>query len=194
MPTALPRGTSTEGMVKTLPVRNADGVQPPFGSSGLATAYEFGAGYKIGAGDRISIKVLGQPDLSAEHLVDGSGTIIMPLAGAVSVAGLTPQQVSALIDTKLQDGYLREPNVAVQVLNLRPFFILGEVNHAGSYAYQPGMSVQSAIAIGGGYTGRANHDDVLVTRKSAEGTRTVKAPVTAQLFPGDIVYVRERWF
>jgi polysaccharide export outer membrane protein len=94
----------------------------------------------------------------------------------------------------LQDGYLREPNVAVQVLNLRPFFILGEVNHAGSYAYQPGMSVQSAIAIGGGYTGRANHDDVLVTRKSAEGTRTVKAPVTAQLFPGDIVYVRERWF
>jgi polysaccharide export outer membrane protein len=169
-------------------------LEPPFGSSGVASAYEFGGGYRIGAGDRVSVVVMGEPELTREHLVDGGGMIIMPLAGKVMIAGRTPEEAALAVKQKLQDGYLRNPQVSIQLVNLRPFFILGEVNQAGSFSYQPGMSVQNAIAIGGGYTPRADQGKVLVTRKSAGGTQTFKAPVTAQLFPGDIVYVRERWF
>jgi polysaccharide biosynthesis/export protein len=167
---------------------------PPYGSSGVASAYEFGGGYRIGAGDRVSVVVMGEPELSREHLVDGGGMIMMPLAGKAMIAGRTPEEAALSIRKKLQNGYLRDPQVSMQVVNLRPFFILGEVNQAGSFSYQPGMSVQNAIAIGGGYTARADQGKVLVTRKSAGGTQTFKTPVTAQLFPGDIVYVRERWF
>ena len=77
---------------------------------------------------------------------------------------------------------------------MRPVFIMGEVTQSGSFPYQSGMTVQNAIALGGGYTPRADQDDVLLTRKTTEGTNTYKVPLTTQLYPGDIVYVRERWF
>ncbi|MBC8038321.1 MAG: SLBB domain-containing protein, partial [Rhizobiales bacterium] len=65
---------------------------------------------------------------------------------------------------------------------------------SGSFAYQPGITVQNAIAIAGGYSSRADQDRVLITRKNATGTATHKVPVTTQIYPGDIIYVRERWF
>jgi polysaccharide biosynthesis/export protein len=169
-------------------------IEPPYGSSAVAAAYEFGGGYRIGAGDRVSAVVMGEPELSREYLVDGGGMIMMPLIGKVMIAGHTPDEAALSIRERLQNGYLRNPQASMQVVSLRPFFILGEVNQAGRFSYQPGMNVQNAIAIGGGYTARADQRTVLVTRKSASGTETFKAPVTAQLFPGDIVYVRERWF
>ena len=99
-----------------------------------------------------------------------------------------------MIAAKLRGGYLRNPNVSVQVTTPRPFFILGEVNTAGSFAYQPGMSVQNAVAIAGGYTARADEGAVLITRKNIKGTATYKVPVTTQVYPGDVIYIRERWF
>ena len=177
------------------PMMTASGrVEPPYGSSAVAAAYEFGGGYRIGAGDRVSAVVMGEPELSREYLVDGGGMIMMPLIGKMMIAGRTPDEAALSIRQKLQSAYLRNPQVSMQVVSLRPFFILGEVNQAGSFSYQPGMNVQNAIEIGGGYSARADPGAVLVTRKSASGTETFKAAVTAQLFPGDIVYVRERWF
>ena len=87
----------------------------------------------------------------------------------------------------------REPS-SVQLLAARPFFILGQVNQAGGFPYQTGMTVQNAIAIAGGYTPRADEGAVLITRKSADGTRTFKVPVTTYVYPGDTIYIRERWF
>jgi len=118
----------------------------------------------------------------------------MPYVQTVNVAGMTSQQIERLIAKRLRDGYLREPVISVQVTTLRPFYILGEVNTAGSFAYQPGMTVQNAIAIAGGYGTRADQDKVLITRKTSRGTGTYKVPVTTQVYPGDIIYVRERWF
>jgi polysaccharide biosynthesis/export protein len=94
----------------------------------------------------------------------------------------------------LKAGYLRDPKVSVQAINLRPFFIMGDVTTGGSFSYQPGMTVQNAIAIAGGYGARADHGLVLLTRRTAKGTATYKVPVTTQVYPGDIVFVRERWF
>ena len=118
----------------------------------------------------------------------------MPYVQSVHVASLNTGQIENLIIHKLKAGYLRDPKVSVQAVALRPFYIMGEVTTGGSFAYQPGMTVQNAIAIAGGYNARADHGVVLITRKLSKGTTTYKVPVTTQVYPGDIVYVRERWF
>ena len=107
---------------------------------------------------------------------------------------MSTPQIEQLILQRLRAGYLKDPQVSVQVTTLRPFYIMGEVTASGSFAYQPGITVQNAIAIAGGYGARADKNEVLLTRKDATGTHTSKVPVTTQVYPGDIVYVRERWF
>jgi polysaccharide export outer membrane protein len=194
-----PDGTVVEGPEATASIRtaarqNGHGLVPPFGSNGVLAAYEFGPGYRIGSGDRLTIRVLGQTDLTNDYIVDGAGNISLPLINTVKVGGLTAPEAERLIAARLREGYLRAPSVSVQVTNLRPFYILGEVNQAGSYPYQSGMTVQNAIAIAEGYSARANQGDVLLTRKSGEGTMSSRVPVTTQIYPGDIIYIRERWF
>ncbi len=166
----------------------------PYGAKGVAAAYEYSIGYKVGAGDRLTVRVAGEPDLTSEYLVDGAGTISLPYIQTIAIAGLTAPEIENMIASRLRQGYLRDPQVSVQVSNLRPFYILGEVNTSGSFSYQPGITVQNAIAIAGGYSARADQDKVLITRKNIKGTKTYKVPVTTQIYPGDIIYVRERWF
>lgn len=205
MPSAAPGGTgvtatgeivdtATTGSVSIAPAVNDVGTVAPFGASGHDTAYEFMNGYRVGAGDRLNIRVLGQADLTGQYLVDGAGNISMPLVHTMRVAGMTAPQIEHMVIAALQNGYLRSPSVSVQVTDLRPFFILGEVTNAGSFPYQAGMTVQNAIALAGGYSSRANQEEVLLTRKSIEGTASHRVPVTAHIYPGDIIFIRERWF
>jgi polysaccharide export outer membrane protein len=91
----------------------------------------------------------------------------------------------------LQPDYLKNPQVSVEVLNYRPFYILGEVNQPGSYPYVNGMRIINAVALAGGYTYRADEDDLWVTR--ASGNRERAGPTT-QIFPGDVIEVPERFF
>ncbi len=184
----------TTGSVAMSPAVNESGTVAPFGASGQETAYEFMNGYRVGAGDRLNIRVLDQRELTGQYLVDGAGNISMPLINTIRIAGLTAPQIEHAIVGKLKNGFLRAPSVSVQVTDLRPFFILGEVQRGGSFPYQAGMSVQNAIALAGGYSPRANQKKVLLTRKTIEGTSTHRVPVTTHVYPGDIVFVRERWF
>lgn len=187
-------GPDAVSSISQLPSRNQVGSIPPFATQGTAAAYEFGAGYRVGAGDRLSIRVAGEPDLSGEYVVDPTGVLSMPYVQSVPVAGLDTPQIENLIVQKLRAGFLRDPKVSVQAVNLRPFYIMGEVTTGGSFAYQPGLTVQSAIAVAGGYSTRADQGQVLITRRNANGTTTHKVPVTTQVYPGDIIFVRERWF
>ncbi len=187
-------GEGAVSSVSLLPTHNAKGVVEPYGTKGKETAYEYGAGYRVGAGDRLTVRVAGEADLTADYLVDGSGNISMPYVQSLTVAGLSTPKIEDLITSRLRAGYLRDPKVSVQVTTPRPFYILGEVTTAGSFSYQPGITIQNAVAIAGGYSPRADHRDVLITRKTADGTRTYKVPVTTQVYPGDIIYIRERWF
>lgn len=194
-----PQGSTGEfpeytSSIQHQPAYNSSGPVQPFGASGEVASYEFEAGYRIGAGDRLTIRVLGQPDLTGDYLVDGEGNISMPLVRTLPVAGLSTQAIEQAITSKLQQGFLRQPSVSVQLAVARPFYILGQVSQGGSFSYRPGMTVQSAIAIAGGYSARADHNTVLITRKLLNGTKTSEVPVTTQLYPGDIIYVRERWF
>jgi polysaccharide biosynthesis/export protein len=191
---SLQSGPDAVSSVSQLPSTNSVGAIPPFATQGQAAAYEYGSGYRVGAGDRLSIRVIGEQDLTGEYVVDATGVMSMPYVQSVPVAGLNTGQIERLIERKLKAGYLRDPKVSVQAINLRPFYIMGEVTTGGSFPYQPGITVQNAIAIAGGYGTRADKGVVLITRKSANGTNTFKVPVTTQVYPGDIVFVRERWF
>jgi len=150
--------------------------------------------YRIDAGDRLRIRVFGEPSLSGQYSVDAAGTISMPLISAVRVRGRTTAEIQTEITRKLRAGYLRHPSVAVEMLTFRPFYILGEVQRAGKYPYVTGMNVQTAIAIAGGYSARAHKSKVVVTRQSANGPSRFKLDRTDPVLPGDTIYVTERFF
>ena len=191
---SLAEGPDAVSSVSRLPAGNAVGPVSPFGTRGTAAAYEFKTGYRVGAGDKLSIRVAGESDLTGEFPVDASGAISMPYVQSATVAGMSTPQIESMIATKLRAGYLKDPQVSVQVTTLRPFYILGEVTASGSFAYQPGITVQNAIAIAGGYSARAEKNLVMLTRRDASGTHSSKVPVTTQVYPGDIITVPERWF
>src|ERR1700710_2158253 len=110
------------------------------------------AAYRLDAGDRLRIVIYGQEGLTNTYAIDAGGSITMPLIGAVRARGLTPAGLAAEITGKLRNGYIREPSVAVEIEAYRPFFILGEVAAPGQYPYVPNMSVESAVAIAGGFS------------------------------------------
>ncbi|MGL5167329.1 MAG: polysaccharide biosynthesis/export family protein [Afipia sp.] len=150
--------------------------------------------YRLDAGDRLRIVVYGQEGLTNTYAVDAGGSITMPLIGAVRARGLTPYQLAAAVTARLRNGYLREPHVAVEVESYRPFFILGEVAAPGQYPYVPNMTIESAVAIAGGFTPRAQRGSIKLTRMGEAGTVQAVVPPGTLLKPGDTVVVAERWF
>lgn len=150
--------------------------------------------YTLDSGDRLRIVVFGQEGLTSSYIVDVSGKIAMPLIGAVSVRGLTTTQAARVIADRLRQGFIREPHVAIEVEIYRPFFILGEVIAPGQYPYVPNMTVETAIAIAGGFTPRAYRWDVEVSRSAGGVTARQKVPMIAPVRPGDTINVGERWF
>lgn len=150
--------------------------------------------YTLGSGDKIKVTVYGEDDLSGEFTVDGSGHVQLPLVGQVKAAGLNTHQFVAEVATALQNGYLKDPKVSVQVLNYRPFYIMGEVNKPGEYPYENGLTVLRAVALAGGYTYRANDGKVYVRRVNEAQENSMPADSTTRIYPGDIVRVPERIF
>jgi polysaccharide export outer membrane protein len=147
--------------------------------------------YHLGPGDRIGIKALGADELAGDYLVQDDGSIRMLMIGQVPAAGLTPEQLERLIETKLKAGrYLTDPHASVALVTYRPFYILGEVVRPGGYPYASGMRVLSAIADAQGYTYRAHQDYVIITRNGEDK----KADVLTSIQPDDIIRVPERYF
>jgi polysaccharide export outer membrane protein len=138
--------------------------------------------------------VYGQEGLTNTYAIDAGGSITMPLIGAVPARGLTPAGLASQISGRLRNGYIREPSVAVEIEAYRPFFILGEVAAPGQYPYVPNMSVESAVAIAGGFSPRAKRDAVTLTRTDQHGSIRAAVPLGTPLNPGDTVLVGERWF
>jgi polysaccharide biosynthesis/export protein len=152
------------------------------------------AAYRLDAGDRLRVVVYGQEGLTNTYAIDAGGSITMPLIGAVPARGRTPASLAAEIGAKLRGGYIREPSVAVEIEAYRPFFILGEVAAPGQYPYVPNMSVESAVAIAGGFSPRALRDSVTLTHTDGSGSMRIVVPLGTALGPGDTVLVGERWF
>jgi polysaccharide export outer membrane protein len=172
--------------------RRAYGPAPAVYATPMPVAYD--AAYRLDAGDRLRIVIYGQEGLTNTYAIDAGGSITMPLIGAVRARGLTPAGLAAEISGKLRNGYIREPSVAVEIEAYRPFFILGEVAAPGQYPYVPNMSVESAVAIAGGFSPRAKRDRVTLTHTDAGGSIRAVVPLGTPISPGDTVLVGERWF
>lgn len=150
--------------------------------------------YRLDSGDRLRITVFDQASLTNTYTVDQAGYIAFPLIGQVAARGTTMQQLEGTIAQRLRKGYLRDPDVSIEMDRYRSIFVMGEVGQPGQYSYVPGMTVQNAIAVAGGFTSRANQRDVDVTRKVNGTIATGRVPITDPIIAGDTVYVRERLF
>jgi len=150
--------------------------------------------YTLGAGDKVRITVYNEPDLSGEFEVSGQGLVSVPLLGQVQVIGKTTGEVQALLTQKYGKDYLVNPSVTVEVMNYRPFFIIGEVNHPGSYPYVSGMTVINAVALAGGYTPRANHEGIKIKHSNESTEQERDGKEDSVVLPGDVIEVAERFF
>lgn len=150
--------------------------------------------YQLDSGDRLRLVVFGQTDLSASFTVDQSGLISVPLIGAVPARGFTTAQLEGTIAQKLRAGYVRNPDVSLEIEQYRPFFIMGEVRTPGQFPYVAGMTAQMAIAIAGGFTARGYQKNVDITRQINGKVITGRVPITDPIRPSDTIYVRERIF
>ena len=152
------------------------------------------AGYQLGPGDQVRVTVFRHEDLSGEFQLDGEGFFALPLVGEIKGGGKVVRDLESDIEDSFRDGgYLVNPQVSLEVLNYRPFYILGEVNQPGSYPYVNGMTVINAIALAGGYTYRASQGSISVQRGGSNGKKVAVGP-TSQVLPGDIITVPERFF
>jgi polysaccharide biosynthesis/export protein len=169
---------------------NAYAAATPAAYAAAPAAVTHDAPYHLDAGDKLRVVVFGQEGLTNTYAIDAGGAITMPLIGAVAARGKTPAGLAADISARLRNGYIREPSVAVEIESYRPFFILGEVAAPGQYPYVPNMSVESAVAIAGGFSPRAKRDSVTLTHSAS---RTI-VPLGTSISPGDTILVGERWF
>ncbi len=169
--------------------------KPGYGPPRKGTPFrDYDEPYRLDTGDRLRVVVYGQDGLTNTYSIDAAGMITLPLIGVVPARNQTPASLSKVITAKLRNGFIREPSVAVEVESYRPFFILGEVAAPGQYPYVPNMSVESAIAVAGGFGPRAKRDEVIVTHVSKDGPVREVVPLGTPITPGDTIQVGERWF
>ena len=147
--------------------------------------------FTLGPGDSISIRVYEHDDLSGTYNVDDTGRVSLPLILGVNTRGLTLAQLEQKISAELTKNFIVDPKVSIDLVESRPFCILGEVRNPGCFSGIHGMNTVQAIAIAGGYTYRAYKEKFVVTR---EDGRKIVANSGTPVFAGDTIEVFERYY
>ena len=163
--------------------------------NGNVTTYpvEHRGPYTLDGGDILRVTVYGDDSLSKTYKVDDSGTVALPLVGPVSVRGLTTNAAAGMIAAALANGFMRNPDVAVQIETYRPFFIQGAVKNGGQFAYVPQMTVRAAISTAGGYSDTAQRSRATVYRKQGNTMQKIGVDLDFPIYPGDTIVIAERW-
>ncbi|MDF2095806.1 polysaccharide biosynthesis/export family protein [Aquibaculum arenosum] len=161
-------------------------------SSGPAKAQDAEV-YRLGPGDKVRVSVFNEPSLSGVFEVDGSGHVALPLVGEMPARGITVRELEGQLTEVLASGYLVSPKVAIEVINYRPFYIIGEVREPGRYPYVDGMTVMNAVAMAGGYTYRARESRAEIKRQGKDEVDRDASP-NATVMPGDVITIPERFF
>jgi polysaccharide biosynthesis/export protein len=196
-------GPSATMVAETAPVATQESHSSFFGGPGpsapaaaapVAYAPTPAGPYTLDSGDRLRIVVFGQDGLSNAYVIDAGGNIAMPLIGSVKARGTTTEQLTKRIVAKLKQGFVRDPRVAVEIEAYRPFFILGEVTAPGQYPYIANMTVETAVAIAGGFGPRAFRRTVTLSRVIDGQQMRMTVPITYAVRPGDTLNIEERWF
>ncbi len=178
-------------LVASSPCESAPAPAP---SAAAAPAQVGEIAYRLGPGDKLRIITYGEASLSGEFGVNDVGQVALPLIGSIKASGLTVSQLAAAITVALQNGYIKNPSVSVEVANNRPFYILGEVVRPGEYPYINGLTITSAVATAGGYTYRANTHRVFIRGVHDANEHVVTVTGDLPISPGDTIRVPERFF
>lgn len=150
--------------------------------------------YLLGEGDQIAIQVFDEPDLTMQARIGASGVINYSYLGDIEVIGKTPQDLESELTELLKDGYLVNPSVNVTITEFRPFYINGEVRRPGGYAYQPGLTLDRAIALAGGLTDRASTRKMYIQKGDEKNGKQIKAQMSSLVGPGDVISINEGFF
>lgn len=154
----------------------------------------------LGEGDRFSIRVYQEPDMSGEYLVSQSGIINFPLIGEVEVRNRGCAAIETEITGRLADGYLRSPSVSCQVLevNSLTFVVSGEVGSPGVYPFTSNITLVQAMAMAQGLSANAARDRVVITRMVEGRAEEIVVPFQQvvngrgpdiPLWPNDSIFV-----
>ena len=149
--------------------------------------------YTLNTGDKVQITVFEEPDLSVEAIIDDTGAISYPLLGEVRVSGLTSRELEQRVADGLRGRFLINPRVNVSILEYRPFYMRGEINSAGSYPFKPGLTVEKAVALAGGFTSRASKSKFFIVSDDEQQTRR-DATLSTRIRPGDVVHIEQSFF
>ena len=166
----------------------------PVGDDGDASVSRILDEYRLGVADKVRVNVFGEAALTGEFLVGGNGKISLPLIGETQASGLTISEFQAEVASALRDGFITEPRVSAEVLNYRPFYILGEVSTPGEYPYTNSLTVLNAVATAGGFTYRADNRRVFIKRADADREEEFQLTTSTRVAPGDTIRIRERLF
>ena len=150
-------------------------------------------GYVLGAGDSIQISVFKEPEMTLRSKIHRGGFVNYPYLGEIQLLGRTPAQVERDIELKLEDGYIMQPMVTVSIEEFRKFFISGEVANPNGYEFQPGLTVEQAIAMAGGFTDRSDRDGINI-RLAATNELIKDVGPTYPVGPGDVVIIEQSFF
>ena len=153
------------------------------------------AQYRLAAGDVISIRVFGEPDLSIDEIrLDDGGSFSYPFLGQVQARGLTSGQLEQRLHDGLVGDYLINPRVTVSVLAYRDFFVNGEVRRPGGYAWRPGLTLRQAVSMAGGLTERASQRRMTIIHDGQTDDQARNADLDTPINPGDIITIRQGLF
>ena len=150
--------------------------------------------YKLGTGDKITVYVFDEPDLSLDYTLSDAGTISYPFLGEIRVLGMTVGELENRIASSLAAGYLVDPKVNVTIKEYKQFYIEGEVEKSGGYVYQPGLTLRKAVSLAGGMTERASEKKIFVIRESDPDKQRKSISMNDPVYPGDIVTVEQGFF
>lgn len=126
---------------------------------------------QLGPGDSVSIQVYGQPDMATVVYVSDDGTIPVPLAGPVPIAGLSPSEASQRIEKALKDGkFLVDPHVTLTVMVSRSqrVSVLGQVGKPGLYPIESNTTIFDLLAMAGGAL-ETGSEEIFLLRTDASG-------------------------
>jgi polysaccharide biosynthesis/export protein VpsN len=172
---------------------------PALVSAPLVLSQEVGddASYTLNTGDHVQVTVFEEPDLSIDAVLDDTGSISFPLLGELAVRGLTPRELENRITQGLRGRFLINPRVNVAILEYRPFFVRGEVASPGSFPFKPGLTVEKAVSMAGGFTARASKSEFYIISDDATGSETEtrrSATLSSRVRPGDVINIEQSFF
>lgn len=151
--------------------------------------------YRLGSGDVISIQVLGEEDLKRERIrLSDAATISYPILGEIRLFGKTVAELEGFIRDGLKGRYLVNPQVTVTIVEYRSFYINGQVEKPGGYAYIPGLTIRKAISLAGGFRERASKEKIFVIRDTDRSQKSTRVSQDEMVSPGDIITVEESFF